>query len=273
MQRRESVFINGSRFERAPGGGLVSPYVLLSEQAHLDPGALALDNSEVHDQAKLTGETMLRNFAKVFDAAEVFNSLMYDHTRVSGKAYVGDSVLYTTSEVYGEAILSNVLLSDNAIVSGNANLVASKFAGNSRIGGKARIFNADASNLKKDEFVIIGGTAELDFDTLLPLAPGTRIMEGEWNRPPLVIETPYFYTVEGVNDRISVGCFSHSARVWLNKGYEIFLSLGYTDRKKFDQLFDAVRYISEFKKTNPSPKLSREEMRRRKKENESCNIL
>lgn len=244
------------RLENVPGGGQVKPYVLMSLAATVTPGSFGLDEAELHDRAIVDIASIVRDYAKLFDDVHIVSSLVKDHARISGNSWIEDSVIGGTVSVVGDTIISNSIVSGNAIISGKATVNASTILGNTRIGGNARIHNLDLSGFAPSDFAIIAGDAELDFPVPLPIATGTRITEGVWTRPPLVIPTPYFYTVESVGDRVLVGCTSHSTHFWLKHGREVFLELGYP-AEEFHKMYEAMLYMKAFKESNKSPAKSR----------------
>ena len=233
---------------------MVTPFVGLSRRATIDKTSTAIDNAEVLGEAKLLDHSQLRGYAKAMEYCELKNTLAQSHARVGGAAIVEQCVLTGTCDIRGAVIIRYSQIRDNTMVMDQANVYHSNLGGNTRVAGEARLWNVITGLMGKDGYYLIEGTAVLNFPEVLWLAPGTRVHEGEWNRPPHVIDTPYFTMVEGVNDRVQIGCLNKSMAFWYKYGRDTLIKYG-LDPSLYPQFEKAMDQMREFKKTKRSPKV------------------
>ena len=236
------------------GGGMVTPFVGLSRRATIDKTSQAIDNSEILGEAKLLENSQLRGYAKIMEYAELRDSLAQAHARIGGAAQVTSCVLTGTCDVRGATVLRYSTIRDNTMVMDQSSVFHSNLGGNTRVAGEARLWNVITGLMGKEGYFLIEGSASLNFPEPLWLAAGTRIHEGEWTRPPHVIDTPYFTMVEGVNDRVQIGCLNKSMKFWYKYGKDTLINYG-LDPKLYPQFEKAMDEMREFKKKNKSPKV------------------
>jgi hypothetical protein len=241
--------------EITPHGGEASAFSLISREAKLEAGCRALEWSQVLGRAVVKGESTLNKFAKVMENAEVTDSKVLEHARVGGYAHVINSWIEGTADVRGTCIIYSSVVKDNAIITDRAFLEMSNIGCNARVLGDAKLYNVyfrSEANGDINNTITIEGTAQLDFAVPMELAPGTRLHEGYWTRPPLVIDTPVFPTVEGVGDRVQIGCMNRPLDYWFKKGLDKLISYG-LDVPLYDQFYDAMEKMRDFKKQHGSP--------------------
>lgn len=241
--------------ETTPHGGIVSPHVLISETARLTKPARAYGNAEILGESQVLGESLITDFAKVLEHAIVNSSTIGYHARVGGYASVDKSRIVGTAEVRGRAIVYSSLITDNAIVTDHAQVHDCHIGCNARVLGNAKLYNVHFRALNNDyanNIVIVGGDAVLDFVPVTQLEPGTRVTEGYWQRPPLVLDTPVFTMTEGVGDRIQIGCQNRSIEFWRKKGWDALVKYG-LDTVFYKDFEEAVDKMEAFKKQHGSP--------------------
>jgi NDP-sugar pyrophosphorylase family protein len=242
--------------EVTASGGKVTPHVSLSKSAILYAPAEAYDNTEILGKAEVSGDSKLRDYAKVAGEARVVDSKLFTHARVLGRARVERSQISGTAEIMDRAYVSGSLINGNAVIADDAEVIGCRIGCNARILGSARLYNVrfvpeDAESTLSDR-ILVEGSAELDFDQEMPLYPGTRLHEGYWTRPPFVIDTPVFTMTEGINDRVQIGCQNHSIKFWYEKGREVLLDYG-LDAELYQIFIRALDVMVEHKKENKSP--------------------
>jgi NDP-sugar pyrophosphorylase family protein len=235
------------------GGGKVTPFVTLSRQATIEKNAQAFDHAEILNEGKVRGESIMYGYSKVLDEATILDTTLAAHARVGGKALVEKSVIAGTSDIRGsKAWVYRCQVADNVIIAGDCRVEESTLGANTRVLDRAKLYNVITGRGDIGETYIICGDAELAFPVPLELYPGTRVHEGLWTRPPKVIETPYFYTVEGVGDRVQIGCMNHYVNFWLKHGKEVLLNYGLPE-DVYGEFYDAMVEMKKFKKEMKSP--------------------
>lgn len=238
------------------GGGLVSPHVLISKTALLSAPAQARDSAELLGKAAVMGESVVWNHGKVMNNAVVWDSDIHEHARISGNARVERSKVFGTAEIMERAYVSGSNISGNAMIMGDAEVIGCSLACNIRVLDNAKLFNvvfvADLNNN-----AVIEGDAELDFpyDNMY-LNPNTRISEGYWTRPPKVIDTPVFPTIESAGDRVQIGCLNHSLKFWYEHGKDVLVGYG-LDPDLYPRFEEAMNFMRDFKKMYKSPSVRR----------------
>lgn len=236
-------------------GGEASPYSLISREATLHAGCRALDWSQVLGHAVVKGKSTLNKYGKVMECAEVTDSNIFEHARVGGYAHVVNSWIEGTADVRGTSIVYSSVVKDNAIITDSAFVEMSNIGCNARVLGDAKLYNVyfrSEANGDINNTITLEGNVQLDFAVPMELAPGTRLHEGYWTRPPLVIDTPVFPTVEGVGDRVQIGCLNRPLDYWFNKGLGRLISYG-LDLPMYDEFYDAMEKMRAFKEQHGSP--------------------
>ncbi len=235
------------------GGGKVTPFVNLSRRAVIEKDAQAFDHAEILGNGEVCGNSVLYGFSKVLDEAKIIDTTLAAHARVGGNALVVSSVIAGTSDIRGKT--TNVYrcqIADNVIIEGDCVVEESTLGANTRVLDRAKLYNVITGRGDIGETYVICGDAELAFPAPLELYPGTRVHEGVWTRPPFVIATPYFYTVEGVGDRVQIGCKNHYVNFWLKHGKKVLLDYGLPE-DVYGEFYDAVVEMKKFKKEMKSP--------------------
>lgn len=105
--------------------------VQLGMGGYLDPDVM------VYGRARLSGEPVLRDQARVFDSARVEGGVISGQARVAGNAVVMHSHVSGGARVAGSAVVRNSEVRDDAFIASYARPPL-----NSRILGKARVYEA-----------------------------------------------------------------------------------------------------------------------------------
>jgi len=238
------------------GGGMVTPFVNLSRQARIEKNAQALGNAEILGEALLKGDTTVRDYAKAMDFCVIKDSILQAHARVGGAARLDRVTVSGTAEIAGATNIRDSYIGDNAIIREQAEVYSSHIAGNCRVTGNAKLWNVIAGKSSNQDAFWIEGDAVLNFSVKMELFAGTRVHEGEWTRPPMVIYTPVFCTIEGVSDRVQIGCLNHSMSFWYKYGKEVLVKYGL--EPKLYPIFElAMDQMRDFKQQFKSPKARR----------------
>lgn len=242
--------------EQTIHGGLASPFVLVSRNAKIEKDSYATGNAEVLGEAQVLGYSAVREFGKVMDKALIHGgSTVNGHARVSGAARVVSSTISGTAEVMGDAFIRDSIIDNNAIVSGMSLVEMSNIGCNARVLDNAKLYNVYfrwVANKFIGNTICIEGDAELAFSAKMELSPGTRIHEGYWTRPPLVIDTPYFPMIEGVGDRVQIGCRNRPISFWYDKGLRELTKYG-LNPALYDVFIDALKKMEAHKNELGSP--------------------
>lgn len=241
--------------EITPDGGEASPYSLISREAKLDANCRALDYAQILGKARVLLHSTVFEYGKVMENAEIKHTKVLGHGRVGGNAHLDNCWIEGTADVRGEVILWNTIVKDNAIITDRVVAESSDIGCNARVFGRARLYNVlfrpEASG-DINNTITIEGDAQLEFAVPMELHPGTRLHEGLWTRPPLVIQTPVFPTVEGVGDRVQIGCLNRPLDYWFKKGLAKLMSYG-LDVPLYDQFYAAMEKMRDFKEEFGSP--------------------
>lgn len=239
----------------------MTPHVLISKTALLEAPAGAVESAEILGKAQVKGRSLVKDHGKVMNEAVVFDSKIAQHARVLGNARVERSEIHGTAEIMERAYVSTSVIGGNVIIAGDAEVIGSKLGCNLRVLDNAKLFNVRFLLLDINSNAVIEGDAELDFtDDPETLYPNTRVSEGYWTRPPLVIETPVFTMVEGVGDRVLIGCLNHSMKFWYEQGKEVLLNYG-LDEALYPKFIEALDNMKHYKKTRKSPSARRRRRR------------
>lgn len=237
--------------EVGPGGGLVTPFVNVSRRATIDKDSQATGSAEIFGDAKILEGSVVRDFAKAMEYCEVRGSILQSHARVGGAAIVEQCIVTGTAEIRGVARVRDSQVFDNAMVQEHAEVYKSELGGNVRVMGEAKLWNVVTGGPNNTASTyLIEGDAVLNFPSKMRLRAGTRVHEGVWTRPPMVIDTPVFLMVEGINDRVQIGCLNHSIPYWYKHGKKELLKYGLPEElyEKFLKALDKmVAYKSKFK--------------------------
>jgi len=235
------------------GGGRVTPFVNLSRLATIERNAQAFDHAEILGAGKVCGESIMYGYSKVLDYAMILDTTLAAHARVGGKALVEKSVVAGTADIRGEkASVYRCQITDNVIIAGDCRVEESTLGANTRVLDQAKLYNVITGHGDTGETYVICGDAELVFPSPAELYPGTRVHEGYWTRPPYVIATPHFYTVEGVGDRVQIGCMNRYLNFWFKHGKQVLIEYGLPE-ELYPQFYDAMVEMRRFKKEMKSP--------------------
>lgn len=238
-----------------PGSGLVSRHVLVSKEAVLEKTARGLDNAEILGNARMLGNSVAAGYSKIMDDAAIRDTQLYDHARVGGNARVDASVISGTADIRGDCHILGCVLTNNVVVTGNVRMSQCHIGCNARVLDRAVLYNVlfrSERNGDINNTIVIEGDAELDFSIGMELLPGTRLHEGLWVRPPLVIDTPIFPMVEGVGDRVQIGCQNRPIGFWRKKGLDTLLRYG-LDANLYDVFYSALDRMETHKNEFGSP--------------------
>jgi hypothetical protein len=255
--------------EITPHGGEAAIWTLISKTARVEAGSRILQNAEVLDYASISKKSTMSGHTKAFEYAEIRNSSLFGHARVGGCARVRDSVLEDTCEITGNSLVVDSVIQNNAFITFNAMIENSNIGCNARVLGSAKLYNVyfrSEANGDINNTICIEGEAELAFPVPMELYPGTRVHEGLWQRPPLVIHTPVFPMTEGVGDRVQIGCQNRPIEFWRKKGWDVLVKYG-LDLNLYDIFIEALDNMEAFKQEFNSP-----ENPRRKNKNEGSKL-
>lgn len=231
------------------GGGLVGAFVHLSRQATVRPESQVTGNAEMYGESILRGVSQLRDFAKMMEKADALDSIIQAHAKIGGEAFVYASHVSGTADIRGQAKVHNSTVSGNTMIIDKSRIHGCQLFGNVRVSDSAFLRNVIVG---KDDTVVFEGYACLDFDSPLRVPAGLRVDAGVWKRPPLIIPTPVFTMCEDVNDRVKVGCLSHSIDFWFEHGRKTLIRYGLSE-SLYDEFIDALNIVSDFKQKHPSP--------------------
>lgn len=229
----------------------MTPFVNVSRRARIDKDSQATGSAEILGEAQILEGSVIRDFAKALEYCQIRGSILQSHARVGGAAIVEQSILSGTCDIRGVAKLRDCGIIDNVMIQEHAEVYHCDLGGNTRVHGNAKLWNVVTGGAGETASTyLIEGDAFLNFFTKTKLHPGTRVHEGVWTRPPLVIDTPVFLMVEGVNDRVQIGCLNHSIPYWYKEGKKELLKYGLPEElyEKFVKALDKmVAYKSKFK--------------------------
>lgn len=241
--------------EKTHAGGEASPHTLISREAEVHAGSRVLDDAQVLGKAIVKGKSTLSKFAKAMEFCCVEDSKILEHARVGGYAYFVDSWAEGTSDIRGSCIVRSSVVKDNAIITDRAVVEMCNIGCNARVLGNAKLYNVyfrSEANGDINNTITLEGDVVIEFAAPMELKPGTRLHEGYWFRPPFVIDTPVFPTVEGVGDRVQIGCLNRPLDYWFRKGLPRLMSYG-LPVAMYDDFYDAMVMMRDFKNEFGSP--------------------
>lgn len=232
------------------GGGTASPFVHLSKQAVVEPESQVLGSAEMFGETALRGKSTLRDFAKIMEQSYAVDSIIQDFAKLGGNARLERCKLLDTADVRGDAYILDSVIGGNTIIMGIPRVLRCSLLGNVRIADATLLKNV---RVERNVTVVIEGRAFLRFPVEMALQGGTRLDDGVWARPPLVMDTPVFTMCEDIEDKVKVGCLSHSIVFWKEHGRKTLLHYGLKE-DIFEKLYSALLEMEAFKLRNPSPK-------------------
>lgn len=242
--------------EITPHGGEAMIHTLISKTAVLEAGSYANEYAQITGSSRVGQRSVITNFGKVMENAELRNSFVYNHARVGGSSRVFHSQLHDTCDVRGDCFVEHSNIKDNAIISDKAQVSFCVIGCNARVLDNAKLYNVtfrSEVNGDVNNTITIEGEAVLEFERgWSELYPGTRVHEGRWLRPPLVIDTPVFPMIEGVGDRVQIGCRNRTIDYWKRMGKKAMMVYG-LDAGLYDQFYAALETMEKFKQQHGSP--------------------